>query len=305
MRLLSDMAIFVEVANTKHFARAAASLGMPASTLSRRIRVLEKEIGVALIQRSTRSFALTEAGSACYERSRNLIAEAKRIQEDIGGFASHPKGHVRIGVPSDLAQAIFLPIFSEFTKANAGITLEVLSIHGHPNLLTEALDVAILVAHQTSLPDSNHIARRIGSFSRKLFAAERYLAEHPPLDDPSALAQHHCVLFSYGTVQHRWDLRRGREHRTVEVWGPGSANTVGMLAQMAREQMGVAILPDFLAQHSSFGDGLVRVLPEWEAVPAHVFAVTPAQIAPAKTRTLVNFVKSRFNVGLERCASAH
>ena len=300
MRILSDMAMFVEVANTKHFAKAAASLGMPASTFSRRIRALEKEVGVALIQRSTRSFALTEAGIACYERSRKLVADAKRIQEEIGGFASHPTGHIRVGIAADLAQTLFSPLFSTFLLENPGMTLEILSTHGYPNLLAEALDLAILVSHQISLPNSSHSARRIGSFSRKLFAAESYLSGRPALKDPSDLSQHNCVLFSYGTIQHRWELTRGRERRTVEVSGVSSANTVGMLAQLSREQMGIAILPDFLARHSGFGGGLSRVLPEWEGVPSYVFALAPDQILPGKTRLLLKFLKSRFEGELAR-----
>jgi DNA-binding transcriptional LysR family regulator len=118
MRLLADMALFVEVANTRHFGRAAAALDIPASTLSRRIRALEKELGVPLIHRSTRSFALTDAGLACYERSRKLIAEATQIREDLAGSAAKAFGHIRIGLPLDLAQTIFLPMFAEFIRSN-------------------------------------------------------------------------------------------------------------------------------------------------------------------------------------------
>lgn len=83
MRFLSDLALFVEVANTGNFGRAAAALGMPASTLSRRISALEQEVGFQLIHRSSRMFTLTDAGKACYEQSRTLVTEAKRIQENV------------------------------------------------------------------------------------------------------------------------------------------------------------------------------------------------------------------------------
>jgi LysR family transcriptional regulator, regulator for bpeEF and oprC len=145
VRFLADLALFVEVANTRNFGRAAAALGMPASTLSRRISALERELGFQLIRRSSRVFALTDAGKDCYERSKSLVAEAKRIQESVTGIASQASGHIRVGVPFDLAQTIFLSLFTRYMLANLGFSIEVLSISGHPNLLTESLDLAIWV----------------------------------------------------------------------------------------------------------------------------------------------------------------
>src|ERR1039457_2706546 len=98
MSLLADMPLFVGLANTRHFGRAAAALDIPASTLSRRIVALEKELGVSLVNRSTRRFALTEAGHTLYERGRKLIAEANRICEGLGENASAVSGHIRIGL---------------------------------------------------------------------------------------------------------------------------------------------------------------------------------------------------------------
>jgi DNA-binding transcriptional LysR family regulator len=300
MRLLADMALFVEVANTRHFGRAAAALDMPASTLSRRIRALEKELGVPLIHRSTRSFALTDAGLACWKRSRKLIAEATQIREDLAGSAANAFGHIRIGLPLDLAQTIFLPMFAGFIRSNPGISIEVLNIQGHPSLLAEALDLAFLVSHQTSLRDSSQWSRRIGTFSRKLFASKQYLKRKGFPQQPSELADHDCILFSAGTLQRRWELRRGGERCTIDVKGSASANSVGLLAQSAKEHLGIAVLPDFLAQHPLFGGGLTRVLPDWEGAPAHIFAVTPAQLLPGKTRRLVDFAKAQFSIRLAK-----
>jgi LysR family transcriptional regulator, regulator for bpeEF and oprC len=300
MRLLADMALFVEVANTRHFGRAASALDMPASTLSRRIRVLEKDLGVPLIHRSTRSFALTDAGLACYVRSRKLMAEATQIREDLADSAATAFGHLRVGLPVDLAQTIFLPMFAEFIRSNPGISVEVLNLQGQPSLLAEALDLAFLVSHQTSLRDSTQWSRRIGTFSRKLFASKQYLKRKNSPQQPSELTERDCILFSAGTLQKRWELRHGRERCTIDVKGSTSANSVGLLAQAAKEHMGIAMLPDFLAQHPLFGGGLVRVLPDWEGTPAHIFAVTPAQLLPGKTRRLVDFAKAQFNIRLAK-----
>lgn len=303
MRFLADLALFVEVANTRNFGRSAAALGMPASTLSRRISALERELGFPLIHRSTRSFTLTDAGRACYEQSKALVAEAMRIQEDIAGIAVRSSGHIRVGVAFDLAQTIFIPLFARYMLEHPDVSIETLSLGNHPNLLTETLDVAIMIGHQTRLPDSSFWSRRIGTFPRRLFASQEYLARHKSIQDPTELAAHSCIRLVYGGLQSKWELRRERERRTVKIDGPASANSVGMLAKLAKEGMGVALLPDFLALHPGFGDGLVRLLNEWEAVPAYVFAVTPSEIQSARVRKLVSFTKEHFDTVLSSFTS--
>jgi len=302
MRFLADLALFVEVANAQNFGRAAASLGMPTSTLSRRIGALERDLGFQLIHRSSRRFTLTDAGRACYEQSKTLVAEAKRIQEEVSSVASKASGHIRVGVPFDLAQTIFLPLFAHYMLENEGISIEVVSISGHPNLLADSLDLAIWVGHQLRLPDSSFWSRQVGTFSRGLFASQAYLSKHKKIQEPQDLAEHWCLRLMHGEPLSDWELRNGRERRTVKVSGPATANSVGMLARFAKDGMGIALLPDFLAQHAGFGDGLVRVLHDWEATPANLFAVTPSQIQSRRVRRLVISIKENFANALKQAS---
>ncbi len=303
MRFLADLALFVEVANTGNFGRAAAALGMPASTLSRRISALEQELGSQLIHRSSRMFMLTDAGKVCYEQSRTLVVEAKRIQEDVAGIASQASGHIRVGVPFDLAQTIFLPLLAQYMLENPGTSIEVLSISGHPNLLAESLDMAIWVGHQLRLPDSSFRSRRVGTFARRLYASKEYLGKQKKIQEPQQLTEHSCIRFIHGEPISKWELHRGRDHRTVKVNGSATANSVGMLARFSKAGMGIAPLPDFLAFHPGFGDGLVRVLGDWEATPAHLFAVTPSDLQPARVRKLGSFIKDNFEAALNKATA--
>ncbi len=298
MRFLADLALFVEVANTRNFSRAAAALGIPTSTLSRRISALERDLGFPLIHRSTRAFKLTDAGQACYEQSKALVAEASRIQEDVAGIASRASGRIRVGVPFDLAQTLFIPLFARHISEQPGTSIEVLSITSHPNLLNDSLDLAIMVSHQLRLPDSSFSSRRIGTFARRLFASERYCIVHKRLQHPEELTEHSCLCLVHGQPLNQWELRRDRDHRTIKVQGAATANSVGMLAKLASEAMGIALLPDFLAAHPGFGAGLVRLLPEWEGTPAHVFAVTPSEMQVPRVRKLVTFLKENFDAAL-------
>ena len=145
---LADMALFAEVVNVKNFGRAARKLGVSPSMVSRRIRAMEQDLGVSLIQRSTRSFVLTDAGAACYERSRKVICEAEKIRNELAGQATQSSGHVRVGAPFDLLETIFVPIFSEYVRSTPGVSMELTTIHGHASPISAGLDLALVVAHQ-------------------------------------------------------------------------------------------------------------------------------------------------------------
>ncbi len=305
MRFFADLALFVEVANTGNFGRAAAALGMPASTLSRRISALERDLGFQLIHRSSRMFTLTDAGKACYDQSKTLVTEAKRIQENVAGIARQASGHIRVGVPFDLAQTIFLPLLARYMLDNPGTSIQVRSISGHPNLLAESLDIAIWVGHQLRLPDSSFWSRRVGTFARRLFASKEYLRKQEKIQEPQQLTEHSCIRLIHGEPISKWELHRGRDHRTVRVSGSATANSVGMLARFSKEGMGIALLPDFLALHPGFGDGLVRVLSDWEGTPAHIFAVTPSEPQPERVRKLASFMKDNFEAALNNVTAIH
>ena len=111
---------------------------------------------------------------------------------------------------------------------------------------------------------------------------------------PVVLKQHDCILFSLGDVQRKWELFRGRERRIVAVQGTCTGSSGGLTTQLAREHLGIAIGAWF------HGAGLVRILPEWEAVPANVFAVTPVQFIPARIRKLIELMRARFEESIAR-----
>ena len=298
MKLLSDMPLFIGLANAQHFGRAAAALDIPASTLSRRISALEQELGLALVNRSTRTFALTEAGQMLYERGRRLLTEANRIREDLGEGEAALSGHIRIGLKQEIGQILFLPILAEFATTHPGVSFEVSAIPGQPSQ-SDGFDIALVVEHQIPLRDSSQRVRRLGSFPRLLFASKTYLKRAAPIHEPADLANHSCLRVASGVLQKEWELRRGKERRRIEVGGPFSASNIGLLTQLAREHQGITVLPQFLADHSAFGGGLVRVLPDWEAVPGHIVALTSDQIMPVKLVKLMEAIKVGVSQRLE------
>lgn len=295
MRLLSDMELFVELAKHRHFGRAAAVLDLTPSTLSRRITRFEKEMGVPLIRRSTRSFALTETGQELFERSRKIIAEAIRARDELGANFTRVSGHLRVGAPSDLATTILAPILAKYCRENPRMSIEVLATQGQPDLDGGSLDVAFVVAHQVKLTDSSFLVRQIGSFSRMMYASGTYLKRMGIPSAPGELREHACVRHVYGLAEKSWELHGDRKRQIIAINGVFSSSSVIAAAQAAREHLGIVMLPQHLASHPTFGAGLTRVLPDWEGSRVRVFALTASRVLPAKTEELIRVTKMSFS----------
>ncbi len=290
------MELFVELAKLRNFGRAAAALDITASTLSRRISSLESELGVPLIRRSTRSFALTESGQEFFERSRKIVAEATRTREEIGANFTNVSGHLRVGAPADLVTTLLAPVFAKYCRENPSVSIEIIATQAQPDLTSDSLDIAFLVAHQVALPDSSFPARPVGSFPRMMYASRLYLKRQGTPASPQALREHACLRYVHfgRSTEKSWELQQGRKRESIAVGGACASNSVIALAQAAREHLGIAMLPQHMASHPAFGAGLVRVLPDWEGAGVNVFALSVNRALPAKTRELIHVVKSDF-----------
>lgn len=290
MKFLTDLDLFVELAESKHFGRTARSRNLQTSSLSRKISALERELGVTLINRSTRAFALTPLGEHFYEKARDLVRDAGAIRDEIGAFDT--KGKLRIGVTVDM-MPIVQPCISRYLKSHEGTAVEVLTIHKQPRLIEDALDLAIYVAHQTPLRNSGEITRKIGSFRRQLFASREYLRNVSPIREPKDLRSHSCLQLDQGIASPKWKLCSSGESQTVEISGPCSATNATLLAQFARDGLGIAPLASFdFPSSPCSGRGLVTVLPEWQAAAGIVCAITPAGRPSTSVRGLIEMLKT-------------
>lgn len=159
MELLNDMALFVEVAHTRSFRRAADATGVPNSTLSRRISALEKAIGLRLLHRTTRRVELTEAGQLYYERCRRIVEEARLAHEQLGELLAQPSGVLRASLPVDFATIYMAPLVAEFARRYPGIAFDFDLTPRRVDLVAEPYDVAIRMGELT---DSNLVAQLAG-----------------------------------------------------------------------------------------------------------------------------------------------
>lgn len=289
MELLNDMALFVEVVKARGFRHAADAVGIPNSTVSRRISALEKAIGLRLLHRTTRKIELTEAGQIYFERCKRIVDEAKLAHEQLGELLAQPSGVLRASLPVDFANTYLAPLIAEFAGLYPGISFDFDLTPRLVDLVAEPFDVAIRMGHP---PASSLIARQLANLACHAYASPRYLARHGEPLQPADLAQHQCIGFRSGKAS-VWSLQCGAEVQEVSISGRYQLNSVGLIRRLATLDQGIAVLPaDIVADDVAHGR-LRRILPDWQGPSTPVYAMTETRLLPAKTQRFIEFLRER------------
>jgi len=290
MDKLREMALFVEVARMMSFRRAAESLGIPNSTLSRRIADLERAVGVRLFNRTTRSIELTEAGSIYYERCRDIVEAARIAHEKLVEVADKPLGRLRISTTVELARLYFGPLIADYTALFPGVTLEIDLNPNKVDLISQNYDLALRIGHQ---PDSGMIARHLGTMRTTLFASPTHLARIGVPARPEDLSAHGVIRNLNAPQPDIWVMSRDNETVEVQVGGPLLVNNFGMMRQFALLGLGIVMLHEPMVVPDVVAGRLQRVLPDWVLREAPVYALMPSRLLPAKTRLFVDMLAAR------------
>ncbi|NGX85886.1 LysR family transcriptional regulator [Rahnella sp. Lac-M11] len=291
MELLNHMSYFVEVVKAHSFRGAAEALGMPNSTLSRKINELEKFIGLRLLHRTTRKIELTEAGQIYYERSRRIIDEARLAHEQLGSLLAQPQGMLRVSLPADFAVIILAPFIKEFSDCYPGISFDFDLTPRNVDLVSEPYDLAVRMG---SLPDSGLIARKLGSLSRSLYASPDYLVQNGNPGNPDELTDHECIGMRQDKPGY-WHLHREESRISLRISGRFQMNSIGMMRRFASMGSGIAILPDKIVGEDVADNKLTRILPEWKADAVTIYALTETRLLPAKTQVFIEFMREKLS----------
>ncbi len=287
MELLNDMALFVEVVKAKGFRRAGEVLGMPNSTLSRRISALEKAIGLRLLHRTTRKIELTEAGQVYFERCKRIVDEARLAHEQLGDMLAQPSGVLRASLPVDFAVTYLAPLIAEFAGLYPGIRFDFDLTPRRVDLVSDPFDVAIRMGESEN---SQLIARTLASLTPYLYASPGYLERAGEPGKPADLERHECLgILRAGA----WTLHDGQQSETVSVGGRFTLNSVGMIRRLATLDMGIVLVPAEVVADDVVSGKLRRILPAWHGVPVPVYAITETRLLPAKTQRFIEFLRER------------
>ncbi len=294
----NDLLLFARVAELGGFSQAARRLGLPKSTVSRRIAALEARFGERLLWRTTRRQSLTELGRQLLDHARQVALELDAVAELRERRQAAPSGRLRVSMPSDFANLLLADMLAAFVALHPGITLELDLSPRRVDLLGEGYDLALRLGE---LPDDGLLAaRRLTVFSNGLYAAPGYLAEHGDPQQPEDLLRHQAVRLLGGQGDPvSWTLRHGDQ-----VWdglpsGRVSANSPELLIRMARAGAGIAAVPDHFAQPCLQRGELRRVLPAWCLPPHAAWAVFPGRkLMPAKTRVFIDMLQAALAGGV-------
>lgn len=289
---LDNIGLFTEVAKARSFSRAADSLNMPPSTLSRRISELERDIGVRLLKRSTRRVDLTEAGAAYFERCQHIIDEARIAHEELLGLTQQPRGRLRISLPSSLALTRLPLILRDFSLQYPEIHCEYNLGIQTVDLLADPFDIVIRFGVPTT---PGAIARRLSTARAGLFASQKYLDLHGTPAVPADLGDHECLRASGSKEDSTWELSSDSAVEKIAVSGRMTFNNIAMAGCMARLDMGIVTLPLSCPANPLSSTPLVRILTDWEFGPIPLYALFPSRLMPVKTRAFIDFLSTRLD----------
>jgi len=287
---LNDIAIFVKVAQFESFSRAAHALGMPVSTVSRRVADLEQQLGVTLLQRTTRKLTLTVPGQDYFHQCHeplDILADAERV---LTQTQKKPEGILRITAPVVLREPEFLSFISGFLDNYPRIKIDLVITNDFLNLVGQNIDMGIRFGE---LEDSSLISRKLGDTVRYLVATPSYLEGRRLPEKPEDLSAHQCVLMNGKNCEAKWDLVNGKKQVSVQVSGAVSSRDFNSVSYFTHNGHGIGLLP-FNYCNDLLADGrLQRVLPKWRSPLIPVHALYPTRkFLPARLRVFLEALQA-------------
>ena len=284
---LNDIALFVEVARRGSFSLSAAALGVPPSTLSRRVSELERDLGMPLLKRSTRKIGLTEAGALYFERCRDLIDEARVAHEQLQASIACPGGQLSVSLPASLAQVFVPTVIDAFHRRYPDIPCHFELGNQRVDPISSTCDIALRFGQQ---PSSSLIVHVISAMTPRLYASVDYLDRHGAPRTPADLARHQCLVGA-PTGEFQWVLRSEAREERVRVSGKVAANDSGMIRSLVRAGVGIGPLLKFEAGGASGGDKIAHVLERWSLPRVPLVALLPTRKVPARVRAFLDFIR--------------
>ena len=302
MQNLEDVLAFVRVVETGGFSRAAARLGVSKSIVSRRVARLEADLGVRLLNRTTRGIAPTDAGLEFRARCIDILNELDAAREAVACRERDVAGTLRLSVPLSFGVARLAPAIAAFAAAHPRVAVDLSFSDRFVDLVNDGFDAAIRIG---ILPDTSHVARRLGGIEAYVVASPAYLEKHGRPEKPQALAQHECLIYS-GGARDTWQFRSGRKWVSVRPQGRFRADNGEALRCAAVAGLGITALPDFLVEDSLTSGELVRILENYPMPEAGIQLLRPGGgTAPARLAALGDFLVEWFEKACESTKSHH
>lgn len=277
MQHLDDLYLFAKVIDHGGFSHAARALGIPKSTISRRITLLEERLGVRLLQRTTRQFKATEIGQLYYRHCTAVAAEAEAAQEVIERMQAEPRGMLRINCPVAFLHGFVATIVSRFLIAYPGVQIQLASNNRRVEVIEEGFDIALRVRYPP-IQDSDLVMKTLGTSHQMLVASPQLIERLGLLASPLDAARLGSMDLFRDAGKHSWRLANAQgEEITIPHEPRFVTDDMNVLVQAAMDGVGVVQLPDFTVRDFIAKGALRLVLPGWTPRSGVIHAVFPSR----------------------------
>ncbi len=291
---LADVAAFVRVVESGSFTRAAEKSSLPKSALSRRVSRLELSLGTRLLQRTTRSLSLTDAGSAFFERVSSALSALHEARDIATEKNREPAGTVKITATVDVAAGPLSRALARFSRLHPNIIVEVDATPRLVDLVAEGFDFAIRAG---KLRDSSLVARKLGESPNILVASPEYLKEHPAPKKLADLEKHACVLFRASKGATVWKLNGPKGPESVTVRGALSGTDFAFVRAAVLRGAGISLVPVPACIEELIEGRLEQVLPKYLGPSSPIHLVYPsARFVPQRVALLRDYLLENLNV---------
>ena len=274
---LDDFYCFAQVVEHGGFSAAERATDIPKSKLSRRVYNLEERLGVRLIQRSSRHFAVTDIGMNIYRHAQVMMNAAQAAHDLVDHLSLQPRGVIKLSLPVSIAQNEIARILPSFLKTYPEVRVQMMVSNRRVDVINEGIDLALRVRSKLD-DDPNLVLRQFAAIEQRLFASQAYLNEFGHLTTPEQLSEHRIISMAEEHLDQHF-LLSGPDHqqKKIKVNPVIMGSNLLMLAELASQNCGIALLPDSIAQDFIKSGQLVKVLPEWTAPHGIFHAVYPSR----------------------------
>lgn len=288
---LETIRVFLAVAGQSSFVAAARELGVTPASVTRAVGALEDRLGVQLLHRTTRRVSLTAAGAVYAAQVRPLVAGLAEAAETLRTDEGETSGSLRINAPMAMGQRLLPDVISQFRTLYPRVTVALTLTDSFVDIVTDEIDLAIRISAPPA--DKLTIWRKLCPLRRALVAAPRYLEAQGRPDDAQALAEHCLIGHDAQAGPEVWELTRGPVRRRLRAGATVSANNGDLIARLAANGEGVALLPRFLVEEDLAAGRLEEILADWSAPQLWLtLYYPPYERLPARVATFSQFFET-------------
>lgn len=293
MDRFAELELFIRLVELGTLAKAAEALEISVAGASRHLISLESRLGVRLMQRTARKMALTQAGTAFYQSSKDVISQMREAEAQATETAVNPVGVLRVTASLSFCLQQIAPMLPEFIARYPQITVDIVAANRYYDIIENGVDVAIRTRQEE--PDSNITIRRLAETRRVLAAAPVYIARHGVPRTPEDLAQHKLLNYVYAVNPSELSFRKSGETRVVKVHALVDANDGQILRAAALSGMGILVQPKYIIYDDIAAGRLVPVLNDWDLPRLTInVAFQTRTHMPAKVRLFIEALVERF-----------